>query len=64
MIITTGINTNVHKNLDFNPRMDPTARFFSKLRKLAVTLETETTKLQENFEKRNNDDEDDDDSGE
>nr|XP_020487683.1 spindle and kinetochore-associated protein 3 [Labrus bergylta] len=38
--------------------MDPTARFFTKLRKLTVTLETETTKLQEDFENRNNDDDD------
>ncbi|KAM6978597.1 SKA complex subunit 3 [Tautogolabrus adspersus] len=36
--------------------MDPTARFFTKLRKLTVTLETETTKLQQDFENRNNDD--------
>ncbi|XP_067460431.1 spindle and kinetochore-associated protein 3 isoform X1 [Thunnus thynnus] len=36
--------------------MDPTARFFTKLRKLAVTLETETGKLQHSFENRNNDD--------
>ncbi|XP_074551041.1 SKA complex subunit 3 [Halichoeres trimaculatus] len=36
--------------------MDPTARFFTKLRKLAVTLESETTKLQEDFESRNNED--------
>ncbi|XP_053184874.1 spindle and kinetochore-associated protein 3 [Scomber japonicus] len=35
--------------------MDPTARFFTKLRKLAVTLETETGKLQQSFENRNND---------
>uniref|UniRef100_UPI0037E7603A SKA complex subunit 3 n=1 Tax=Semicossyphus pulcher TaxID=241346 RepID=UPI0037E7603A len=39
--------------------MDPTARFFTKLRKLAVTLESETTKLQQDFENRNNDDDDD-----
>ncbi|XP_041662486.1 spindle and kinetochore-associated protein 3 [Cheilinus undulatus] len=36
--------------------MDPTARFFAKLRKLAVTLETEATKLQQDFENRNNED--------
>ncbi|XP_070771395.1 SKA complex subunit 3 [Enoplosus armatus] len=36
--------------------MDPTARFFVKLRKLAVTLESETAKLQHTFENRNNDD--------
>ncbi|XP_031171968.1 spindle and kinetochore-associated protein 3 isoform X2 [Sander lucioperca] len=36
--------------------MDPTARFFTKLRKLAVTLESETAKLQHTFENRNNDD--------
>ncbi|KAM9347785.1 SKA complex subunit 3 [Symphorus nematophorus] len=35
--------------------MDPTARFFNKLRKLAVTLESETAKLQHSFENRNND---------
>ncbi|XP_045910916.1 spindle and kinetochore-associated protein 3 [Micropterus dolomieu] len=35
--------------------MDPTARFFAKLKKLAVTLESETAKLQETFENRNND---------
>lgn len=40
--------------------MDPTARFFTKLMKLAVTLESETAKLQHTFENRNNDD----DSGE
>ncbi|XP_062288156.1 spindle and kinetochore-associated protein 3 [Scomber scombrus] len=36
--------------------MDPTAQFFTKLRKLAVTLETDTGKLQQSFENRNNDD--------
>lgn len=40
--------------------MDPTTRFFAKLRKLAVTLESETAKLQHAFESRN----DDGDSGE
>ncbi|XP_035533070.1 spindle and kinetochore-associated protein 3 [Morone saxatilis] len=35
--------------------MDPTRQFFSKLRKLAVTLESETDKLQQAFENRNND---------
>ncbi|XP_034550311.1 spindle and kinetochore-associated protein 3 [Notolabrus celidotus] len=42
--------------------MDPTARFFSKLRKLSVTLETETEKLKTDFENRNNNEDDDDDS--
>ncbi|XP_035031414.1 spindle and kinetochore-associated protein 3 isoform X1 [Hippoglossus stenolepis] len=32
--------------------MEPTERFFSRLRKLAVTLESETTKLQESFDNR------------
>uniref|UniRef100_A0A3B4XZE9 Spindle and kinetochore associated complex subunit 3 n=1 Tax=Seriola lalandi dorsalis TaxID=1841481 RepID=A0A3B4XZE9_SERLL len=36
--------------------MDSTTRFFTKLRKLAVTLESETAKLQHSFENRNNDD--------
>lgn len=40
--------------------MDPTRQFFTTLRKLAVTLESETTKLQHAFENRNNDE----DSGE
>ncbi|XP_071337795.1 SKA complex subunit 3 [Trachinotus anak] len=35
--------------------MDSTARFFTKLRKLAVTLESETAKLQRSFENRNSD---------
>ncbi|XP_070694499.1 SKA complex subunit 3 [Pempheris klunzingeri] len=35
--------------------MDPTARFFTKLKKLSVTLESETAKLQHCFENRNND---------
>ena len=35
--------------------MDPTRKFFSKLKKLAVTLESETVKLQHAFEKRNED---------
>nr|XP_046260297.1 spindle and kinetochore-associated protein 3 isoform X2 [Scatophagus argus] len=35
--------------------MDPTTRFFAKLKKLAVTLESETAKLQQAFENRNND---------
>ncbi|XP_034741263.1 spindle and kinetochore-associated protein 3 [Etheostoma cragini] len=35
--------------------MDPTTRFFSKLRKLVGTLESETAKLQHTFENRNND---------
>ncbi|CAJ1079062.1 spindle and kinetochore-associated protein 3 [Xyrichtys novacula] len=41
--------------------MNPTVEYFSKLRTLAVTLETETAKIQQDFENRNN--EDDDDSG-
>uniref|UniRef100_A0A3B4UKP4 Spindle and kinetochore associated complex subunit 3 n=1 Tax=Seriola dumerili TaxID=41447 RepID=A0A3B4UKP4_SERDU len=40
--------------------MDSTTRFFTKLRKLAVTLESETAKLQHSFENRNNDDGDSD----
>uniref|UniRef100_A0A3Q4GXA5 Spindle and kinetochore associated complex subunit 3 n=1 Tax=Neolamprologus brichardi TaxID=32507 RepID=A0A3Q4GXA5_NEOBR len=43
--------------------MDSTTQFFSKLKKLAVTLESETAKLQLAFENRNSGD-DDDDSGE
>ncbi|XP_069569484.1 SKA complex subunit 3 [Brachyistius frenatus] len=35
--------------------MDPTTRFFSKLRKLAVTVDSETVKLQQAFENRNDD---------
>ncbi|KAI3356044.1 hypothetical protein L3Q82_017318 [Scortum barcoo] len=35
--------------------MDPTGLFFTKLRRLAVTLESETDKLQKAFENRNND---------
>ncbi|KAM6955383.1 SKA complex subunit 3 [Lycodopsis pacificus] len=38
--------------------MDPTSRFFTGLRKLAVTLESETVKLQQVFENRNDDDSD------
>lgn len=45
---------------DSEPNMEATTRFFTKLRKLAVTLESETNKLQHSFENRNNDD----DSGE
>lgn len=44
--------------------MDSTTQFFSKLKKLAVTLESETAKLQLAFENRNSGDDDDDDSGE
>lgn len=40
--------------------MDPTTHFFAKLKKVAVTLETETAKLQHAFDNRQNDD----DSGE
>ncbi|XP_041856801.1 spindle and kinetochore-associated protein 3 [Melanotaenia boesemani] len=40
--------------------MDPTSQFFSKLRKLAVTLESETARLQNAFDNRK----DDGDSGE
>ncbi|KAG7240387.1 hypothetical protein INR49_026958 [Caranx melampygus] len=36
--------------------METTTRFFSKLRKLALTLESETAELQHSFENRNNDD--------
>ncbi|XP_073329822.1 SKA complex subunit 3 [Pagrus major] len=36
--------------------MDPTSRFFTKLRKLAVTLESETAQLQHTFDNRNKDD--------
>ncbi|XP_024864825.1 spindle and kinetochore-associated protein 3 isoform X2 [Kryptolebias marmoratus] len=35
--------------------MDPTREFFSRLRKMAVTLETETARLQRIFENRNED---------
>ncbi|XP_034057347.1 spindle and kinetochore-associated protein 3 isoform X2 [Gymnodraco acuticeps] len=42
--------------------MNPTVPFFDKLKKLAVNLESETVKLQHDFEHRNNDDNDDDDS--
>ncbi|KAM4557760.1 SKA complex subunit 3 [Odontesthes bonariensis] len=35
--------------------MDSTSQFFSKLKKLAVTLESETSRLQHSFENRNND---------
>lgn len=41
--------------------MDSTTQFFRKLKKLAVTLESETAKLQLAFENRNSDD---DESGE
>lgn len=47
--------------LDSYLKMDPTSRFFNKLRKLAVTLESETARLQHTFDNRNKDD---DDSGE
>ncbi|KAF3843507.1 hypothetical protein F7725_002356 [Dissostichus mawsoni] len=40
--------------------MNPTVPFFAKLKKLAVNLESETVKLQHDFEHRNNDDDDDD----
>lgn len=40
--------------------MDPTVQFFAKLKKVAVTLETDTAKLQHAFDNRHNDD----DSGE
>lgn len=33
----------------------PTTRFFTKLKKVAMTLESETAKLQNTFENRNND---------
>ncbi|XP_055086526.1 spindle and kinetochore-associated protein 3 [Periophthalmus magnuspinnatus] len=38
--------------------MDPTSQFFAQLRKLAITFETETTKLQSAFENRKSDDDD------
>ncbi|KAM6934579.1 SKA complex subunit 3 [Xenentodon cancila] len=38
--------------------MEPTSQFFSKLRKLAVTLEAEAARLQDAFENRNQDDDD------
>ncbi|KAM4608695.1 SKA complex subunit 3 [Polymixia lowei] len=37
--------------------MDPTSRFFTKLRRLAVTLETETVRLQQVYQTRNLQDE-------
>lgn len=46
---------------DFCLKMDSTTQFFRKLKKLAVTLESETAKLQLAFENRNCDD---DESGE
>ncbi|XP_013856677.1 spindle and kinetochore-associated protein 3, partial [Austrofundulus limnaeus] len=39
---------------DFYVKMDSTREFFSKLRKVVVSLETETAKLQGVFEDRNN----------
>ncbi|KAM8856929.1 SKA complex subunit 3 isoform 2-T2 [Synchiropus picturatus] len=42
--------------------MDTTGRFFWKLKKLAVTLETETVKLQRRFANQQNDDDDDESS--
>lgn len=36
--------------------MDPTAEFFAKLKKLAVTLESETGRLQQVFESRKSED--------
>lgn len=36
--------------------MDPTAEFFAKLKKLAVTLESETERLQQVFENRKSED--------
>lgn len=41
-------------------KMDPTVEFFAKLKKLAVTLESETGRLQQVFETRKSED----DSGE
>jgi len=35
--------------------MEPTARFFTALRKMALTLESETAKLQSRFENRDDD---------
>lgn len=44
--------------LDLNSdlKMDPTVEFFAKLKKLAVTLESETDRLQQAFETRNSED--------
>lgn len=39
-------------------KMDPTSQFFSKLRKLAVGLESETVRLQRLYEKRHNEPDD------
>ncbi|KAK7939655.1 hypothetical protein WMY93_002981 [Mugilogobius chulae] len=36
--------------------MNPSSQFFAKLRKLGLTLETETTRLQSAFETRNSED--------
>ncbi|KAM3862191.1 LOW QUALITY PROTEIN: SKA complex subunit 3 [Diretmus argenteus] len=36
--------------------MDPTSRFFTKLRELSITLETETAKLQQDYQTRDDDD--------
>lgn len=36
--------------------MDPTVEFFAKLKKLAVTLESETSRLQQAFETRKSED--------
>lgn len=44
---------------DFCLKMDSTTQFFSKLKKLAVTLESETAKLQLAFENRKSGDDDD-----
>lgn len=39
-----------------NLKMDPTVEFFAKLKKLAVTLESETDRLQQAFESRSSED--------
>lgn len=36
--------------------MDPTSQFFGRLRKLAVTVESQTASLQRDFENRHNED--------
>lgn len=43
-------------DLKSNLKMDPTVEFFAKLKKLAVTLESETSRLQQAFETRKSED--------
>lgn len=43
-------------DLKSNLKMDPTVEFFAKLKKLAVTLESETDSLQKVFETRKSED--------